>query len=295
MANGSAAHGGDDRRRHPPPPPAAKPRQTSRKAYARGKGGPENASCTYKGVRQRTWGKWVSEIREPNRGSRIWLGTFESAYDAAVAYDTAARCLFGSRAQLNLPHLWVDQPLPLPPSPSHGGDPSDYYSFVKDNVANCKPLVCPTHLGVAGTYHGQASSGSNPPSNLYCSTTNNAETQYENQLSLFNYNHCSAPAAATLPPLMNIDETAVASTAELQRGHGGADDPMEVEGMWSPAGTFNLNGLPEIDDTSIWAEASADSELQAAATDPAGFFYGDDGGKSGGSCSWMGAYPSWYP
>lgn len=71
----------------------------------RGKGGPENASCTYKGVRQRTWGKWVAEIREPNRGARLWLGTFETSHAAAKAYDAAARKLFGSDAKLNLPEL----------------------------------------------------------------------------------------------------------------------------------------------------------------------------------------------
>lgn len=76
---------------------------SSRKGCMRGKGGPENASCTYKGVRQRTWGKWVSEIREPNRGSRVWLGTFNSAREAAIAYDAAARRLYGPNAHVNLP------------------------------------------------------------------------------------------------------------------------------------------------------------------------------------------------
>ncbi|XP_027368185.1 dehydration-responsive element-binding protein 2D-like [Abrus precatorius] len=83
-----------------------KPAQaSSRKGCMRGKGGPENASCTYKGVRQRTWGKWVAEIREPNRGARLWLGTFETSHEAALAYDTAARKLYGSDAKLNLPEL----------------------------------------------------------------------------------------------------------------------------------------------------------------------------------------------
>ncbi|XVF06477.1 hypothetical protein REPUB_Repub06bG0051600 [Reevesia pubescens] len=70
----------------------------------RRKGGQENAMCTYRGVRQRTWGKWVSEIREPNRGNRLWLGTFNTSFEAALAYDEAARKLYGSSAKLNLPH-----------------------------------------------------------------------------------------------------------------------------------------------------------------------------------------------
>ncbi|KAJ4763051.1 Dehydration-responsive element binding protein [Rhynchospora pubera] len=76
-----------------------------KKGPTRGKGGPQNASCEYRGVRQRTWGKWVAEIREPNKRTRLWLGSFATAEEAALAYDEAARRLYGPNAYLNLPHL----------------------------------------------------------------------------------------------------------------------------------------------------------------------------------------------
>ncbi|KAJ6699960.1 DEHYDRATION-RESPONSIVE ELEMENT-BINDING PROTEIN 2F [Salix purpurea] len=87
-----------------------------KKGPTRSKGGPQNAMCDYRGVRQRTWGKWVAEIREPKRRSRLWLGSFATAEEAAMAYDEAARRLYGPNAYLNLPHLQSNS---KPPNKSH--------------------------------------------------------------------------------------------------------------------------------------------------------------------------------
>ncbi|CAN4122913.1 unnamed protein product [Withania somnifera] len=204
---------------------------TSRKGCMRGKGGPENASCTYKGVRQRTWGKWVAEIRESNRGARLWLGTFDNSYDAAVAYDAAALKLYGKEAKLNLPHLHNNQ--------------------AQAQEQNSRPNACPAPAPAPAPPPVTETTIYNVPSPSTWSAGNNPALYFNDAFDTTNF------SANDQTPFHFSDMN------QASDHHEKFDDKNNNEEMWP-----DLNMLPEIDDSYLWEEAKATTSFQEVVTDP---------------------------
>ncbi|XP_050375242.1 ethylene-responsive transcription factor WIN1-like [Argentina anserina] len=133
----------------------------------------------YRGVRQRNWGSWVSEIRHPLLKKRVWLGTFESAEEAARAYDAAAILMSGRNAKINFPMSTDDQQTDSSTTPeastskdSSSSIPNGLSEILREKLRKCSNVLSPSmtclrldnessHIGVWHKRAGQRSDHSN--------------------------------------------------------------------------------------------------------------------------------------